>query len=865
MPPLKPKKTQKPRKPKRKTTKVPQPSESINIAADEAVHKEGVTVWVISSSDNEALDKEDTSKQGRIDDLDADEDIALVSTHDDVVQDEGIEDFGEEEVVEVVTIAKILIDTVIDVAQVTTALTITAESTKTNVKDKGKRNAKLIEEPEMPKKRKHQIKADKELAKKLQVEIDEEDRLAREGESLLKQTWKAKHMKSLKLSTHMSFIFISRWKSVTRCLQIRLTGLIQKVINKGSGQDLSISKMKAARYLDFGLELLVPEHLWINEVCTMTSVPLTVYLIGGLIVKNSTLTNTLLTQAARNTRLQKRISKADDSHAAPTRNLVIQQRVEDFQLGIESYQKHLNLTKPGWDEKGFEYKHDYTIIESPRVVVFPVALDYRVKEYKVNRLNPDSKPEGSFETWNALLVVEYEILATDSFREPNEHIISAFRDTFTPLTKMPKEILAMEGVNFPLPPPLIGTPEKQNLNKFCDYHGDRGHNTNDCFPPEEANRKAVTLGKLAHLLKDICRGETYHPLGLIDLRVTMGEPGKSKIVLLEFAIIKCRSPYNVIIGRTEMRILRAVGLTIHSMIKFLTDKGVATMRTSKEALWEYKQIETNAKFMEGDAMIRRNILFFTHMPKGLKNSAATLQKMMDKVLEGQKGGNADVYLEEVVVKSKIEESLIEDIEETMHKLRRVNIKIDPSKCTCGMEEGNFLSLSLQLTNIIRFIPKMAELMLPICKIRKSLDAAKESNWTTEATKAFQKIKRKLTKLPTLTVPRQGEDLMVCLRPRSEMTSSVLFVERNKVQTPILMKEAEGQVVQKFFGQGEQVPHMPDKNKEEASGSREKPQEELVPMPREWRLYVGREAGKEGFGVGMILDSLEGKIYSYAIR
>nr|GEV42792.1 histone deacetylase 14 [Tanacetum cinerariifolium] len=36
----------------------------------------------------------------------------------------------------------------------------------------------------------------------------------------------------------------------------------------GSGQDLSISKMKVARYLDFGHELLIPEQMWINEVCT---------------------------------------------------------------------------------------------------------------------------------------------------------------------------------------------------------------------------------------------------------------------------------------------------------------------------------------------------------------------------------------------------------------------------------------------------------------------------------------------------------------------------------------------------------------------------------------------------------------------
>nr|GEX94328.1 hypothetical protein [Tanacetum cinerariifolium] len=144
MPPPKPKRTQKPRQPKRKTTKVPQPSESTDIATDE----------------------------GRIDEIDADEDIALVSTHDDVstqdniVQDEGIKYVGKEEVVEVVTTAKMLINTVVDASQVTTAIadilvyatktivttipTITAESTKTNVKvtQVPKRKGVMIQEPE---------------------------------------------------------------------------------------------------------------------------------------------------------------------------------------------------------------------------------------------------------------------------------------------------------------------------------------------------------------------------------------------------------------------------------------------------------------------------------------------------------------------------------------------------------------------------------------------------------------------------------------------------------------------------------------------------------------------------------------------
>nr|GEW80477.1 integrase, catalytic region, zinc finger, CCHC-type, peptidase aspartic, catalytic [Tanacetum cinerariifolium] len=97
-----------------------------------------------------------------------------------------------------------------------------------------------------------------------------------------------------------------------------------------------------------------------------------------------------------------------------TRHLVIRQQVEHFQLGIENYQTQRNLTKPQWDATGFEYKHDYTVIDSPRAVIFwdkyevqmmmrfneihkfsdgtlqqiDEVLDYRVKEFKINRMNP---------------------------------------------------------------------------------------------------------------------------------------------------------------------------------------------------------------------------------------------------------------------------------------------------------------------------------------------------------------------------------------------------------------------------------------------------------------------------------------------
>ncbi|GKE01295.1 hypothetical protein Tco_1389278 [Tanacetum coccineum] len=82
-------------------------------------------------------------------------------------------------------------------------------------------------------------------------------------------------------------------------------------------------------------------------------------------------------------------------------------------MGIESYQTQLNLTKPLWDATGLEFKHEFTVIDSPRAVTFrdkygvqmimrfneihkfsddtlqqiDEALDYLVKEFKVNRMN----------------------------------------------------------------------------------------------------------------------------------------------------------------------------------------------------------------------------------------------------------------------------------------------------------------------------------------------------------------------------------------------------------------------------------------------------------------------------------------------
>ncbi|GJX90689.1 gag-pol polyprotein [Tanacetum coccineum] len=79
------------------------------------------------------------------------------------------------------------------------------------------------------------------------------------------------------------------------------------------------------------------------------------------------------------------------------------------------------------------------------------------------------------------------------------------------------------------------------------------------------------------------------------------------------------------------------------------------------------------------------------------------------------------------------------------------------------------------------------------------------------------------------------------------------------------KEAEGSVVKKFFGQGEQVQETPDANEGGTINLSKKLQAKSTPTPRAWRLYLGKETIEEGSGVGIILVSPDEKMHSYAIR
>ena len=78
------------------------------------------------------------------------------------------------------------------------------------------------------------------------------------------------------------------------------------------------------------------------------------------------------------------------------------------------------------------------------------------------------------------------------------------------------------------------------------------------------------------------------------------------------------------------------------------------------------------------------------MPFGLKNAGATYQRLVNQMFKKQIGRNVEVYIDEMLVKSRKEEDHLDDLRETFNTLRQYNMKLNPSKCAFRVSSGKFL-------------------------------------------------------------------------------------------------------------------------------------------------------------------------------
>nr|GEZ77405.1 reverse transcriptase domain-containing protein [Tanacetum cinerariifolium] len=78
----------------------------------------------------------------------------------------------------------------------------------------------------------------------------------------------------------------------------------------------------------------------------------------------------------------------------------------------------------------------------------------------------------------------------EGFRSTRESYVDSFSHSYRDegrrhntkrRDRTPKEILAVEANKFQPPPPMVTPVEKRNSNKFCDFHNDKGHSTDECM------------------------------------------------------------------------------------------------------------------------------------------------------------------------------------------------------------------------------------------------------------------------------------------------------------------------------------------------------------------------------------------------
>ena len=68
------------------------------------------------------------------------------------------------------------------------------------------------------------------------------------------------------------------------------------------------------------------------------------------------------------------------------------------------------------------------------------------------------------------------------------------------------------------------------------------------------------------------------------------------------------------------------------------------------------------------------------MPFVLKNAGAIYQRLVNQMFNKQIGRNMEVYVDDMLVKSKEEESHLDNLKETFETLRQYNMKLNPTKC-----------------------------------------------------------------------------------------------------------------------------------------------------------------------------------------
>ena len=201
------------------------------------------------------------------------------------------------------------------------------------------------------------------------------------------------------------------------------------------------------------------------------------------------------------------------------------------------------------------------------------------------------------------------------------------------------------------------------------------------------------------------------------------------------------------------------------------------------------------------------------MPFGLKNVGATYQRMMTRMFEPQLGQNIEIYIDDMVVKSKVESNHVSDLGNIFEILRRHKLRLNASKCSFGVGSGKFLGYivthrrievnpnqikainNLQSSRNPKEVQRLTGMTAALNQfISRSVDRCrpffqllnkwKGFEWTNECALVFQQLKEYLSRPPIMSSPEVDEVLFAYIAVASHAVSLVLIRDDNGVKRPV---------------------------------------------------------------------------------
>ena len=110
-----------------------------------------------------------------------------------------------------------------------------------------------------------------------------------------------------------------------------------------------------------------------------------------------------------------------------------------------------------------------------------------------------------------------------------------------------------------------------------------------------------------------------------------------------------------------------------------------------DAFSGYHQIPMHPPDAEKMSFITPYRLYcYNMMPFGLKNAGATYQRLVTKMFRPLLGSTMEVYIDDMLVKSKQHPDHAAHLQHTFDLLREYGMKLNPLKCAFGVSSGRFL-------------------------------------------------------------------------------------------------------------------------------------------------------------------------------